>query len=188
MCLVWLAGGCTGGVDHVAIFQDYAGAVTRNAVEEALGFHTSDAEFVIPGQVPIRGTDAMRDLLQWDSVLQSSLAFDGFEEVGDTLLVTSGSERNLWFSGVGLDSITYGPGLRIVFDGALISGIYPSALTPESQAEFEGRVGEFMGWAAQAAADDVGRLMPNGLFRYDASAALVWLELLQRYQATSSVP
>ena len=178
---------CTDRVDREAIFHAYVDAVNRNAVEDALSFHTENAEFIIPGQQPIRGKEAMRALLQWDSVLQSSLVFGAAEEEGDTLTVSSGSERISWFSGIGLDSIAYGPGLRIIFDGPLIRGVYPSALVPSSAAEFEARVGLFMGWAAQEAQEDLGQLMPNGLFRYDAESATAWLDVLARYQAAGSL-
>ncbi|MDK1104105.1 MAG: hypothetical protein QGD93_10905 [Actinomycetota bacterium] len=41
--------------------------------------------------------------------------------------------------------------------------------------------GDFMTWATAHAADELNRLMPGGLFRYDGEAAEDWLELLARY-------
>jgi len=144
-------------------------------------FYTANAEFIIPGQPPISGTDALRSLLQWDSVLHSSLNFGPVELLGDTLFAGPGSERNAWFQGIGLDSIVYASGSRFVFEGSLIKGVYPSSLTPQSTEDFEARVREFMGWAAEYAPDDMARLLPNGVFRYDREAAEAWLDLLAVY-------
>lgn len=181
--------GCPGNPNRVAIFERHVDAVNRNAIEEALSLYTADAEFMIPGQRPIRGTDAMRSLLEWDAVLGTRLEFSGFEERGETLFVASGTERNAWFSGVGLESIEYGAGLRVVFEGDLIAGIYPSGLTPKSASELETRVGAFMTWAGTHAPDELERLLPEGYFQYDSQSARAWIRLLDRYKdASSQVP
>ncbi len=181
--------GCTASSDRVVVFQRYVDAVNRKAVEEALSLHTVDAEFIIPGQRPVRGTDAIRSLLEWDAVLGTRLDFSGFEERGDTLFVASGAERNAWFDGVGLESIEYGAGLRVVFDGGLITGIYPSGLTPDSALELQAHVGAFMIWARAHAPDELERLLPEGYFQYDSQSAHGWIRLLSRYQdALSQAP
>jgi hypothetical protein len=164
-----------------AVLEDYIDAVNRNDVIEALAVHTPDAEFLIPGQNLIRGTEAMRSLLQWDSVLGSHIRFAPLEWHGDTLVVGAGAERNAWFSGIGIDSIQYEAGTRFVFDGNRIRGVYPSRLQPESLAEFVAKFSEFSVWA-DATAPEVARLAPDGLFRYDAAAAESWLAVLERYR------
>ena len=108
------------------IFTAYIDAVNRNDIKEALITHTRDAEFIIPGQDPINGTEELRSLLQWDSVMRSQISFTDLEVNGDTIIAGSGSESNFWFQGIGLDSIAYAPGTRVVFDGKLIKGIYPA--------------------------------------------------------------
>ncbi len=130
----------------------------------------------------------MRSLLQWDSVLTSQLRFGAGEWNGDTLVISGGSERNAWFAGVGMDSLTYGPGLQVVFDGGLIAGVYPSAPTPESGAEFEDKFGAFMTWAAAYEPETVAGLLPEGLFQYNRDAAVDWLALLERYERSLAAP
>lgn len=110
---------CSTGSGRDEVFRSYVDAVNRNAVSAALALHTADAEFIIPGQTPIRGLEAMRSLLQWDSVLTSQLRFDKGAWRGDTLVISGGSERNAWFAGIGMDSLAYGPGLQVVFSGAV---------------------------------------------------------------------
>ena len=159
----------------------YIDAVNRNAVSEALAFHTPDAEFVIPGQNAIQGIDAMRSLLQWDSVLGSHIGFTALEWRGDTLVMGPGFERNAWFQGIGLDSILYSAGTRFVFEGERIRGVYPSSVRPESMANLQAKFEAFWHWA-ETDAPHAAELAPRGLFKYNAAAAEDWLGILARYQ------
>jgi len=163
------------------VLREYIDAVNGHSVAEAMALHTFDAEFIVPGQAPIRGTEEMTALMQWDSVMQSRIRFGEVERHGDTLIAGPGSEQNLWFRGIGMDSISYASGTRFVFEGTLIKGVYPANLLPESASEFETRFGEFVTWASTHAPDDFALLLPDGLFRYDPEAAATWLNLLNRY-------
>ena len=164
-----------------AALRGYIEAVNRNAVSEALAFHTPDAEFQIPGQGTIQGLEAMRSLLQWDSVLGSRIRFEPLNWRGDTLVVSAGAERNAWFAGIGVDSIQYTAGTRFVFEGDRIRGVYPASLEPESLVELEARFGAFWRWA-ETNAPEAARLAPEGLFQYNAEAAQEWLDIFARYQ------
>lgn len=170
-----------------AALESLVRAVNRNDVEAALAHYTPDAEFLIPGQHPIRGTEAMRDLLQWDSVLDSRIRFRTDRWRGDTLVAGVGVERNAWFAGVGLDSIVYAAGTRFVFDGEKISGIYPSTLSAKSMSEFEPKYRAFFEWG-EANAPEVARLAPGGQFVYTGAAAEEWREVLARYAEARRTP
>ncbi|MEJ2216179.1 MAG: nuclear transport factor 2 family protein [Gemmatimonadota bacterium] len=163
-----------------AVFRGYVAAVNSHDVSKALAFHTSDPEFVILGQPPIRGRDAMRSLLQWDSVLNSHIRMEPSRWLGDTLILKAGSERNAWFEGIGLDSIRYSAGTRIVYQGDRIKEVHPSDLVPQSAAEFQAKAEAFFRWA-QTNAPEVAQLAPGGSFKYDRGSAAVWLQVLQRY-------
>lgn len=180
-----LIAGCTSESEEARraeVFRGYIEAVNANDVGATLSYHTPDAEFLIPGQSPIVGTEAMRALLQWDSVMGSQLRFDVGQWLGDTLVAGPGSERSAWFRGIGLDSLQYAPGTRFVFDGDRIRGVYPSSLSAESTEEFEVAMGAFFTWA-QAHAPEVEELAPGGQFTYDRRNAERWLEVLERYGA-----
>ncbi len=178
-----LTSSCSPQLDRASVFQDYTNAVNNHAVGDALALHTSDAEFLVPGQPPIRGTKAMRSSLHWDSVPQTHISFRISHMVGDTLILGPGSEGSLWFQGIGLDSITYAAGTRVVFEGGLITGVHPSSLLPESRSELQTRFDELMDWAARNAAEEIALLLPEGSFRYDPEHAITWLALLARYAA-----
>jgi hypothetical protein len=164
-----------------ALFREYVAAVNAHDVSKALGYYAPDVEFVIPGQDPIRGTDANRSLLEWDSVMNSRIRMVPSGWAGDTLTMAAGSERNAWFRGIGLDSIRYAAGTRVVYRGDRIKGIYPANLEPGSAAAFQARAQAFFAWA-QANAPEVAQLAPGGLFKYDGASAEAWLEVLRRYE------
>jgi len=183
VCLGLLVLGCTGKSEdrrREEVVRRYIDAVNTNDVRRALSYHTRTARFLIPGQDTIVGTDAMRALLQWDSVLGSEIRFDDGEWSGDTLVLGGGTERNAWFRGVGLDSVHYAPGTRFVFEGDLINGVYPAALAQPWADEFATKVGAFMTWA-DGNAPEVADLAPGGRFKYDGESARRWLVVLERY-------
>ena len=172
---------CSPASEPEQVLGQYIDAVNGHSVARAVALHADDAEFILPGQAPIRGIEAMTALMQWDSVMQSRIRFGEVERHGDTLIAGRGSEQNLWFRGIGLDSISYASGTRFVFEGTLIKGVYPANLLPESASELDARFGEFVIWASTHAPDDLALLLPDGLFRYDPEAAVTWLSLLDRY-------
>ena len=170
-------------MEKIKIFNTYVDAVNQNDVSGALATHTQDAEFIIPGQEAIKGREELRSLLQWDSVLQSRIMFTDLRVHGDTLITGAGSERNFWFEGIGLNSIAYGPGTRVVFQGKLIKGIYPATLHSESRLEFELRFQEFLIWAMQNVPEDLAQLMPDGFLTYNSESASDWIKLLEYYNS-----
>jgi len=117
-----------------SVFRRYIDAVNANDVTLALSLQAPDPEFRIPGQPLAKGSESVRALLQWDSVLGSQIRFEPERWSGDTLVMGAGIERSAWFAGVGIDSLRYSPGTRFVFEGDLIRGIYPSSLEAESMA------------------------------------------------------
>jgi hypothetical protein len=163
-----------------SVLADYIDAVNGNAVERALSHHTIDAEFLIPGQEPIVGTEEMRALLQWDSVLGSEIRFDPGRWRGDTLVLGEGAESNAWFRGIGIDSVLYAAGTRFVFEEDDIRGIYPSEIQPGSMNDFRSKYAIFFEWA-DTNAPEVSQLAPGGQFTYSGEAAERWLAVLARY-------
>jgi hypothetical protein len=174
---------CSSDLEKIKTFNTYVNAVNQNDVSEALSTHTQDAEFIIPGQKVIRGSENLRSLLQWDSVLQSRIKFTDLKVHGDTLIAGAGSERNFWFDGIGLDSIVYASGTRVVFQGKFIKGIYPATIVSESSKELERCFQRFMIWATQNASEDLVQLMPDGFFIYNSESAKEWIKLFDYYNS-----
>lgn len=189
MVLVVLAcTGCASQQDPARFLGHYVELQSSRDVEGLLALHTTDVEFLIPGQEPIRGTSALRDLYKWDAVLRSELLMGGIRTEGDTIVIDSIVERNEWFTALGLDEVRYMPGTRFVLEEGRIAGIYPAAFDDETQQRLMERFQPLMNWLGEHRPDALQQLLPGGRFRYDASTAELWLEVLADWNTSQQRP
>ncbi len=165
-----------------AVVQRYVQLHRSHDIDGLLALHTSDAEFLIPGQHPIRGKEALRHLFEWDSVLGSELAMTGLSIAGDTILVDTVIERNRFFRALGLTEVRYQPGTRFVLRNGQIAGTYPAALSEESLKSGIEEYQHLFQWLSANRPDAYSRLLPGGLFRYNASNARLWLQVLAEWK------
>lgn len=173
--------GCVSQQDPSAFVERYIALHKSGDVEGLLSLHTADSEFLIPGREPVRGTQALRDLFQWDQVLESELVMTGVRSVGDTIIIDSTIERNRWFKALGLDEVQYGPGTRIVLKDGRIVGTYPAAFDDKTRQHLMGRFQSLVQWISEHRADDLDHLLPGQKFRYDAESAKLWLAVLAEW-------
>jgi SnoaL-like domain len=173
--------GCASRPDPAALVKRYIELHRSGDIEGLLSLHTADSEFLIPGQDPIRGTEALRDLFQWDHVLESELVMTGIRSVGDTIIIDSTIERNQWFRGLGLVEVHYGPGTRIVLKDGRIAGTYPAGFDDQTQQHLMERFQMLVQWISEHRADALDQLLPGQKFRYDAETAEHWLEILAEW-------
>lgn len=166
----------------MAFVARYVALHRAGDVEGLLAIHTPDTEFLMPGQEPIRGRDALRDLLEWDAVLESQLEMQGIRLEGNTLWVERVVERNRFFQALGLDQVRYGPGTRFVLREGLIAGLYPAQQSEEDLARGRAAYQRLMDWLAADRPDALQRLLPGGKMRYDAESARLWLDVLREWK------
>jgi len=76
--------------------------------------------FVIPGENPIVGKAALRDLFESDAATNSVLVFKDMVTTRDTVIVNSIKERNDFLRYLGVPELHYAPGTKIVFNKGLI--------------------------------------------------------------------
>ncbi len=171
--------GCTTNSDPEDLVRRYVELHQAGDVEGLLALHTEDAEFVIPGQNPIRGTAALRDLFSWDAELASELVMEGISIDGDALVIDKVIERNQWFEGLGVSEAHYRPGTRLVLRDGRILGTYPARFHEETRSQVFAEFEHLLQWLSVNRADARERLLPGGKFRYDAPSARLWLEVMQ---------
>ncbi len=176
--LTLLVVSCGPSQSRIEVVEEYLTRLNGHNPSAVLDLHTAQPEFAIPGQDVFRGREAMRALLQWDSVLGTRLDMSGFTERGDTVFIKEGSEQNRWFAGLGLARVEYRPGTMFVFDGHRIAGVYPTGFTERTTEEFMPLMQAFMAWASEHRSDDIEQVLPDGRFVYTPVAAHQWLDLL----------
>jgi len=170
--------GCTRRQDPATFVEHYVQLHRSGDIAGLLALHTADAEFVIVGQEPVRGTAALRDLFEWDAVLGSELVMSAIHSDGDTIVVDSVTERNRWFQAIGLAEVRHRPGTRIVLRDGRILGTYPAAFDDETQKRLIERFELLIHWLVENRPETMDQLMPGGKFRYDAASARLWLDVL----------
>lgn len=180
-CAMLLCSGCTTRLDPTAFIEHYMELHRSGDVDGLLALHTADAEFLIVGQNPMRGTAALRDLFEFDAVLGSELVMDAISVDGDTIVVDSIIERNKLFEAIGVSESRYRPGTRIVFRGGRISGTYPATFDDETQKRVAEGFRSPVRWLASNRPSALEQLLPGGKFRYDAASARLWLEVLAEW-------
>jgi ketosteroid isomerase-like protein len=177
--------GCTGRRDPAALLERYVRLHRSGDVDGLLAMHTEDAEFVLPGQEPIRGRSALRDLFESDAVLGSELVMAGIHARGDTIVVDSITETSKWFRALGVAQVRYRPGTKFVLRGGRIAGTYATPFDDETRERLAERFELLLRWMRENRPDAVNRLMPGGDFRHDAASARLWLEILDEWKSAT---
>jgi len=180
--IILLLIGCNTNKSNINIFNKYISAHNSHDVGATIKYFRSDATFELPGQDTLFGMDRILSLEEWDAALNSNLQASSFVESGDTVIVNSIVERNDWFKNMGIDSIVYNPGTKIVFEDGLIKAIKPSSLIKESRESIINRLQMFMNWAKLVHPDELKELLPEGKFEYKKENAIKWVALLKEWQ------
>ncbi|MDP2470262.1 MAG: nuclear transport factor 2 family protein [Candidatus Palauibacterales bacterium] len=180
--LTWAS--CAKQQSPAAFVERYLELHRSRDVDALLALHTADAEFVIPGQEPLRGTAALRDLFEWDAVLGSELVMSGIRSDADTILIDSVIERNKWFQALGLVEVRHRAGTRIVLRDGRIAATYPAAFDDETQRRLMDRFQPLLRWLGEHRREALDQLLPGGKFRYDAATARLWLEVLAEWNTS----
>ena len=173
--------GCTSRFDPDAFVQRYVALHRSGDIDGLLALHTKDAEFIIPGQNPIRGRKALRDLLEWDRVLQSELDMDSIRMNGDTIVIDVVTETSKWFRAIGVSKARYGPGTRFVLRHGRIVGIYPASFDDETRDRVIRQFGRLAEWLTRNRPEVLDQLLPEGKFQYNAASARLWLTVLEEW-------
>jgi SnoaL-like domain len=179
-----LVASCTERPDSKAFVDNYVQTHRSGDVDGLLAMHTGDAEFVMVGQDPIRGTAALRDLFEWDAVLKSDLSMDAVSADGDTIVVDSVTERNRWFRAIGLSVARFQPGTRILLEDGRIAGTYPAAFEDETGRVLGDGFERIVAWLGHNRPDTLKQLLPGGKFRYDAQSARLWLKVFEEWKSS----
>lgn len=184
-CMVLSLAACEEAFDPDAFVQHYVELHRARDIDGLLALHTDDAEFVIPGQNAVRGRKALRDLFEWDAVLDARLEMRDIHMEGDTIRVDTIIESNRFFEALGLPEVRYQPGTRFVLRDGLIAAVHAADLDEETLRRGLPAYQRLMAWLAANRPDDLARLMPDGKFRYDAESARRWLEVLEEWKRSA---
>ncbi len=162
----------------------YESAANEHDVDTVMSLYHEDIRFQAVGAFEKTGKEELRNLAEYDSVVNTHLVFSDLAVSGDTVRCRV-KERNDWFLLAGVEEVEYDEA-RLIFRDGSIAEI--AAKPSDESARAIGEVlGAIVGWASENRSGDLAQLMPAGVFVYTAESAEKWLSLLhERSQAAES--
>lgn len=179
-----IVSGCTHRQNAQELIQRYISLHKAGKVDSLLLMHTEDTQFIFPGENPITGKRALRQLLEWDSVLHAELEMEGIFQKGDTIFVDTIVERSRFFKAMGISEIYYQSGTKIVLKNGLISQTYPAKFHQKSIEKISEQFSKVKQWLERNQPDLLNHLMPEGKIIQNAQTAKIWLEVLEKWQSS----
>jgi SnoaL-like domain len=173
---------CSQKSENIKKVEEYFATHNLHNVNKTMKFYSPDAVFNIPGQDTFNGTEQIRKIEEWDAALNSNLETSSYEEDGDTVFVNEIVERNDWFKNMGIDSVVYNPGTKIIFEKGLIKAVLPSSLVLESRKTIITKLKMFVNWAKMVYPDELQKLLPEGKFDYKKENAHKWVQMLNEWR------
>jgi hypothetical protein len=159
--------------------RQYEANHNSHDVDATLTLFAVDFRYEMMGSWVAEGREQMRKFEEWDASINSELSFDNFETAGDTVICTV-TERNDWFTLVGVDAIYYDC-VTIVFHDNLMSEIIAEQ-SRESMLAAQTAFESFIDWAVAEHPEELAELMHGPTFEFSKDTAPKWLMLLREWR------
>jgi len=158
---------------------EYERQVNAGNVGRVLALFADDATLQVQGMVSLTGKEALRGMVEWDSVLHTRLTFYDMATEGDTVLANV-VESNYWLAALGIEEILH-PTTLVVFRNGLISRMESDTDSSDSHA-IRHSLDAVLEWALLERPHVARSLVSDAGFRYNAESAGRWLHLLREWR------
>ena len=173
-CMIWFY--CS--PDLLDLVKRYPEVYNTHDVEKIVPLYAADAVFEVVGQVSLQGINQIRDITQYDSVLNIHMSIGDLQRHGDTVFCRL-TETNDWLKVAEIDIAYYLA--AFVFKKRLITYISAKA-EPKTAEAFRQVLTPLMKWARVEKPDILREMMPEGKFNYNALNAGKTLALLKTWK------
>jgi hypothetical protein len=146
----------------------------------AMSLYHSEIEFELVGTWIKSGKEEIRELEEWDRVLNSNLKFESIYVKGDSVFCKV-IEKNDWFKAVGIKQIVHDPTIFVVSNG-LIKKIIANP-KKEVGEQIGAKIGSIYSWSNITNDNTINELIKDGEFIYSEESAKKWLTLLKKWNA-----
>ena len=160
--------------DKVKAFEE---TYNSHDVEKIMSFYADDALHEVPGTFLLKGKKELRDLAEYDKVLNFHLSFKQCKVEGDTITCEL-TVIDDWTRTAGIQKVTYSS--KIVFKDGLIKQ-WITVPTSESAQAINNLVRSLMEYASKEKPQLLKEMMPEGKFIYNAENARKLLALEQEW-------
>lgn len=175
--------GCGGGFEAGGTVREFIERANGHRVEYALAMLGDDVAVEFPDSPPLRGRDAVRDWLVWDSVVGAHWTLPrAMRQTGDTVWIDGLTERNHWLLVLGLPGLARGEGTRFVVGPDGIRTIRLAPLEPASRRLRDERLADVLAWARHEYPERLGRIRRGDAFIFQGRTATDWLSLVREWR------
>ena len=161
------------------VLTKYIDAHNRHDIKNEINYYSNDITFEAVDVWIKKGKNEMRNLAEYDSVLNSELRIADVRVNGDTIHCKL-IEKNDWFKTINIDSLIHDP-VMIVIKNNLINYIR-AELSAGSYNILSGRLDSLIRWMTVEKPDELQTLIPNGEFLYSTVSAKKWLNILKEWK------
>lgn len=161
------------------IVMAYQEAHNAHDIDGALSYLSPKIRFGMTGLWVREGLDEVRELEEWDAVMNSQLGFNDFK-MRNQRLECIGTETNDWYTKVGITQVNYAS-IKFEFEGDKIRHIR-AQISPKDEMRVDRAVNDVVRWAIEIYPDEIHALVPRGVFRYGHDQALRWKKLLDEWK------
>lgn len=175
--------GCARQPSTETIVENYRVALNSHNVDELMQVYSDDIRFEIPSmRMMLSGKDALREIAEYDSVLNTIMTLSNIRITGDSVLCEI-TETNDWMNAAGFSSAHYSQAVFVVKGGKIS---YIGAVISDSSAKyFRNTLQSFMPWGNDNYPDDMAEMMPEGDFIFSAKSGETIIRLLREWRAGS---
>jgi limonene-1,2-epoxide hydrolase len=160
------------------IVKSYQEAYNNHDLERVLALYAEDVRFEIVGEISLHGKEQLRELTEYDFVLNIHMSCGPCQTKGDSVMCEL-TETNDWLKTAGIRKAHY-LATFVVTDG-LIQSIR-AELIPETDQAFGEILDPLMKWATESKPELVAEMMPEQKFVYNANNAKKSLSLLREWK------
>lgn len=156
--------------DKVKAFEE---TYNSHDVEKIMSFYTDGAVHEVPGTFLLNGKKELRDLAEYDEVLNFHLSFKQCKVESNTITCEL-TVTDDWTRTAGIQKVTYSS--KIVFKDGLIKQ-WITVPTQESAQAINNLVRSLIEWTSKEKPQLLKEMMPEGKFIYNAENARKLLTL-----------
>lgn len=160
------------------IVKSYQEAYNNHDLERVLALYAEDVSFEVVGQISLQGKEQLRELTEYDFVLNIHMSCGPSETKGDSVICEL-TETNDWLKTAGIQRADY-LATFVVTDG-LIQSIRAEP-TPETDQAFGEILDPLIKWASQSRPELLAEMMPEQKFVYNGNNAKKSLSLLREWK------
>ena len=160
------------------IIKSYQEAYNNHDLEGVLALYAEDASFEIIGQVSLQGKEQVRELTEYDFVLNIHMSCDQFRTKGDSVMCQL-EESNDWLKAAGIQRARYMATFMV--RNGLIQSVRAKP-SPETEQALEKILDPLIEWASQHRPELLAEMMPEKTFIYNADNAKKSLSLLHEWK------